>query len=83
MQLSMKVNEAGLMNWVLAAKRTPAKPAHAELRAKAVSLTWGRLMPMASEAISSSRMACSAMPTREFFRRVMTMMVMVTAMSER
>ena len=57
MQLSMKVNEAGLMNWVLAAKRTPAKPAHAELRAKAVSLTRVRLMPMASEAISSSRMA--------------------------
>ena len=78
---SMKVKLAGLMKLVLAAKMTPAKPAQQELRAKADSLTRARLMPMASQAISSSRRACRARPTREFFRREITTMVMMTAAS--
>ena len=80
---SMKVKLAGLMKVVLAAKMTPAKPAQQELRAKAESLTRARSMPMASQAISSSRRACRARPTREFLRRLMTMMVRITASSTR
>ena len=54
---SMNVKLAGLMNVVLAAKMTPANPAQQEPSAKAESFTLVRSMPMASQAISSSRRA--------------------------
>ena len=76
---SMKVKLEGLMKVVLAAKMTPANPAQHEPSANAESLTRVMSMPMASQAISSSRRAWRASPTREFFRREMTATVMATA----
>ena len=57
--------EVYTMAWALLAymaNRAPPTPAKKELMQKESILWWGRLMPMASAAISSSRMALKARP---------------------
>lgn len=53
----MKVKLEGLMNDVFAANSTPPNPAQHAPRAKALSFAVTLFMPMASQAISSSRRA--------------------------
>ena len=72
---SQMVKEAGLMKVVLAAKTTPPIPAQVAPRAKALSLVRVLLMPMAWQAISSSRRAIQARPMRESCRRRTTKIV--------
>ena len=66
------------MKVVLAAKMQPTRPAHVAPRANAVSLVFVLSMPMAWQAISSSRSAIHALPMREFLSLLTTKMVKMT-----
>jgi len=67
------------MNVVLAARMHPTNPAHVAPRAKAMSLVFVLSMPMAWQAISSSRSAIQALPMREFLSLPTTTMVKSTS----
>ena len=54
------------MKPILLAKNTPASPDVEAPIANAISLYFSGLMPQASAATSSSRIAVQARPTREF-----------------
>jgi hypothetical protein len=60
---------------------TPAIPAQNAPSAKVESLLRTRSMPIASQAISSSRIASRARPTRESSIRLTTNIVMITSTS--
>ena len=60
---------SGLTNCCVAENIAPATPPNDAPIAKASSLTLRVLMPMAFAAISSSRIASHARPSREFCRR--------------
>ena len=60
-----KPNMSGVAVCSLATYSTPVAPAKAAPVAKASSLNWARFTPIAPAAISSSRIAIQARPTRE------------------
>ncbi len=75
----MKEKDSGLTKVRLPAKSTPIAPAKEAPRANAVSFMRTMGMPMATAAVSSSRMAVQARPMRESsMRRVTTTTIRMT-----
>ena len=72
---SLKVKDSGEMKPCRAAKKTPAKPPSMAPSAKAESLMLVTFMPIALQAISSSRIASQARPTGSLRRRLTNRLV--------
>ena len=80
---SIRLNDSGETKPWKAANMAPETPPKLAPMPKASSFMLRVLMPMALAAISSSRMAIQARPTRESCRRWETMTVTITSARNR